>query len=321
MLLEKNKKERKMNNTAETKGFYEYRTTLRAMSDGVSLLTKNATMLLKATWPFLLIVSLIGAWFCLSVTGSASSLLIDSCSELDWGVLVMRFVIPGVFLAAGMLAFYAMVYTLFSKYIEKGFMPSITRKRFQIGPKITKLPRLLIGVLWAFFVIGVYLALAVVLVSLSEWTLVLLIPCYVVLVFWLFNQITGYVLISDTLMGSIRHSWGITVKGLGSFITVSVVLALILGVVGIICLLPSLCSNIIYVKAQMSLAEGDGGDLPNYFMPVYYLAVTVSVFLMLLLEAIGVSCWSMVYGAVDTRLKLKKAEKSQKSIVEVPGNS
>ena len=59
----------------------------------------------------------------------------------------------------------------------------------------------------------------------------------------------------------------------------------------------------------MSIAQGDNGILPDYFIPIYFLALVFSIFLFLLLLAISVSCWSMVYGAVDTRLKMKDSEK------------
>ena len=59
----------------------------------------------------------------------------------------------------------------------------------------------------------------------------------------------------------------------------------------------------------MSIAEGDKGILPDYFNVIYFLALVFSNFLYLLLLAISVSCWSMVYGAVDTRLKMKDSEK------------
>ena len=290
-----------MENTSETKGFYEYRTTLRALSDGVSLMTKNALMLLKATWPILLIVSLLGAWYCQGVTSITEKLLLGVVLELS--DLGLKIALPFVILLIGLLCYYALVYSVFSRYVEKGFMPTLTRKRYQLCPKLTKFVRFFIAFLWVAFVSLVYLAIVIALVTVSKWTLVLTIPIGIFLEFWLKNQLTGYVLISDTLFGSIRRSFGLTLKGFGSFLVVTVVLGLILGVVGMICLAPSLVSGTIYVKSQISLAEGDNGDLPGYFMTVYFLACTLSSFLMLLLEAIEISCWSMVYGAVSTRLK------------------
>lgn len=305
-----------MENTVETKGFYEYRTTLRAISDGVSLMTKNATMLLKATWPLLLIVSLLGAMFIVSYTTKLGDFLCGN--QPDLGEMLMLGV-QALFSAIGFLVFYAMVFTLFSRYVEKGFMPMITRGTFQICPKNTKLPRFLLGALWMIFVIVIYVALAVVLVSVSEWALVILVPAYIFLLFWLTNQLIGYVLVSDTLMGSIRHSFGVTVKGFGSFLTVVVVLSLILGIVAGICLLPTVSSELVYLRSHLSMAEGDNGMLPGYFLPVFYLASMLSTFFMLLLSALEISCWCMVYGAVDTRIRIRKAEKE--SIVEVPGNA
>lgn len=305
-----------MENTVETKGYYEYRTTLRAMSDGVSLFTKNATMLLKATWPLLLIVSLLGAMFTVSFTTTTGDLLLGKM--LDWGDIA-KIGVQALITGLAFLVFYAMVFTLFSRYVEKGFMPMITRSTFQPCPKNTKLVRFLLGALWMAFVLVVYYALSFALISLSKWVSVVLVPVYLFLLFWLTNQLVGYVLISDTLMGSIRHSFGITVKGFGSFLTLVIVLSLILGLIACICILPTISSEIIYLRSQLSLAEGDNGMLPGYFMLVFFLASTLSTFLMLILSALEISCWCMVYGAVDTRIRIKKAEKQ--SIVEIPGNA
>ena len=293
-----------MENTAETKGFYEYKTTLRAMSEGVSLLSKNATMLLKATWPVLLVVSLLGAW----CTYSSSRLIgcVVTGSQIDWSDLGLSVAFPVLVYLVGLVFFYALVYTLFAKYIEKGFMPTVVRGKFQPCPKITKLGRFVLGVLWVLFIVLVYGALSYVLGHLSKWTLILTVPVCIFLAFWLANQLTGYVLISDTLIGSIRHSFGITLKGLGSFLTVAIVLGLILGVIGAVCQLPSISSELIYLKSQLSLSEGDDVVLPSYFMWVYFLALAFSTFLQLILNAIAISSWSMVYGAVSARLATQK---------------
>lgn len=296
-----------MENISEKKGFYAYRTTLRAMSDGVSLFTKNAAMLLKATWPLLLITSLLGGWFAVGVTKICVDLLVGTL--LEWSDLGLWMALPGLLTLCFMVLFFALVYTLLSQYVENGFIPTQKRKKFQLCPKITKLPRLLLGGCWCIFVSVLYVLLAYVLYTVSVWSLIATIPLYIVLMFWLANQLVGYVLIADTLVGSIRHSLGITLKGLGSFIAVSLMLALVLGAIGVVCMIPAISTETIYMKAQFSLAEGDNGDLPSYFTPVYFLACTLSTFLTLLLNAVQTSCWSLVYGAVDTRIKLKRAEK------------
>lgn len=296
-----------MENKSETKGFFAYRTTLRAMSDGVSLFTKNATMLLKATWPLLLITSLIGGWYLLGMTKITVSLLVGTV--LEWSDLGLWVGLPGLLLLVTAVLFYALVYTLLSYYVEKGFMPTVVRKKFQLCPKITKLPRLLVGGCWCLFISLVYIMLSYVLYTVSVWSLVVTIPLYIFLMFWLTNQLVGYVLISETLVGSIRHSLGITLKGFGSFFAVCIMIILVLGTIAFVCMIPAISTETIFTKAQFSLAEGDNGSLPGYFMPVYFLANTLSTFLLLLLNAVQISCWSLVYGAVDTRIRLKKEEK------------
>lgn len=307
MLLEIDKKKLKMENTVETKAFHDYRTTLRALSDGVSLFTKNATMLLKATWPLLLVVSILGAWLSLSVV----SILGDSFmgTIIDLGDLGVRIGVPAFLYSLGMILFYSLVFTLFALYIEKGFMPTIRRKRFRLCPKITKFGRFFVCLLWILFVLVVYGGLTVILATVSRWTIIIAILLFIILEFWLMNQIIDLVLISDSLIDSIKRSFRITIKGFGSFLTVAIVLWLILSVIGALCFLPSITSETIFVKAQMSIAQGDNGILPDYFIPIYFLALVFSIFLFLLLLAISVSCWSMVYGAVDTRLKMKDSEK------------
>jgi hypothetical protein len=296
-----------MENTVETKTFRDYRTTLRALSDGVSLFTKKATMLLKATWPLILFVSILGAWLSRSTVGVLGDFIMGTTMEMsDFG---LKIGVPALLYVFGMILFYSLVFTLFALYIEKGFLPTIKRKTYLLCPKITKLGRFCVCLLWVLFVFVVYVGLAAILFTVSRWTLILTIPILIILDFWLMNQCIDYVLISDSLMSSIKRSFRITLRGLGSFITVAIVLWLILSVIGFLCFLPSITAETIFVKAQISIAEGDSGILPGYFSPIYFGTLVFSNFLYLLLLAISLSCWCMVYGAVDTRLRIKDSEK------------
>ena len=160
-----------MENTVETKAFHDYRTTLRALSDGVSLFTKDATMLLKATWPMLLAVSILGAWLSFSVVSILGDFFMGMLlSGKDLGV---RIGVPAFLYALGMILFYSLVFSLFALYIEKGFMPTIRRKRFQLCPKITKLGRYLVCLLWTLFVFVVYGGLSIILGTVSRWTAII----------------------------------------------------------------------------------------------------------------------------------------------------
>ena len=114
-----------MENTVETKTFRDYRTTLRALSDGVSLFTKKATMLLKATWPLILFVIILGDWLSRSTVGVLGDFIMGTTMEMsDFG---LKIGVPALLYAFGMILFYSLVFTLFALYIEKGFLPTIKR--------------------------------------------------------------------------------------------------------------------------------------------------------------------------------------------------
>lgn len=303
-----------MENRKDTKGFYDYKNTLRALSDGLSLATGNARMMLKVLAPVLVVGALLSG---------GMSLLGLKCSELmlvpgvvtDWMPVIVWMSVAGLFFLLCSILFDTQVFVLFSMYVDKGFLPTVTWRSIW-KPTFRKLLRVFSVTLWSIFLLLVYGAFTYYLAVLSRWTLVVMVPGCFFLCIWLMNQFVAFLVEPVNLWEAVCQSWGVTVRAFGSFLS-SLILILLAGTVILwLCMIPSLSCELIFSKALQSLAEGDAGDLPAYFHAVYFLTRVFAMLVAFILSAVMWSCWSMVYGAALTRIRQKR----QKAASDVPSS-
>ncbi|MCQ2239172.1 MAG: hypothetical protein MJZ73_08065 [Bacteroidaceae bacterium] len=297
-----------MEKTKEIKGFKEYKTNVRAVADGINLLGRHAGMLLKACGPLLLLVSVLWAWASLSglieVNQAVTSKSLDNWSWLSF--------LPLMLTALAYIVALAQFYSLFQGYVANGFIPQMSIKSIW-NPTFKVLTRnTLIVTLWILFVDAVFLALAIYLFSLTPYTLIATVPLGWVLTLWNLNLMADVHVQEGTLVRAITRSLKVTFRGFLSFSLMTVLLFIVASVVGIIVSTPSLVSNVIYAEASFSEAMGDGADLPGYFNNVYFIFSMIVAFLLLIVNFLMLSSWTMLYGAVSHRNSKKYQSLSQK---------
>lgn len=303
-----------MENRKDTKGFYDYKNTLRALSDGLSLATGNAGMALKVLAPVLAVGALLSGGVSLLGLKCSEFMLVPGAA-VDWMSVIVWMSVAGVLFLLCSILFDTQVFVLFSMYVDKGFLPTVTWRSIW-KPTFRKLLRVFAVTFWIIFLLLVYGAFTYYLAVLSRWILVVMIPGCFFLWIWLMNQFVAFLVEPISLWEAICQSWGVTWRAFGSFLS-SLILILLAGTVILwLCLIPSLTCELIFGKAMQSLAEGDAGDLPAYFHTVYFLARAFAMLVGFILSAVTWSCWSMVYGAALARIRQKR----QKAASDVPSS-
>lgn len=297
-----------MEKTKEIKGFKEYKTNVRAVADGINLLGRHAGMLLKACGPLLLVVSLLWAWASLrgliEVNQAVTAKNLDSWSFMSF--------LPLLLTALAYIVALAQFFTLFKGYVANGFIPQMSIKTIWKPTFNTLTRNTLIVTLWIVFVDAVFLALAIYLFSITPYTLIATVLMGWVLNIWHLNLMADVHVQEGTLVRAITRSLKVSLRGLLSFSLMTILLFIVASVVGVIVATPSLVSNVIFAEASFSEAMGDGADLPGYFNNVYFIFSMIVAFLLLIVNFLMLSSWTMLYGAVNHRNSKKDQSLSQK---------
>ncbi len=297
-----------MEKTKEIKGYKEYKTNVRAVADGINLLGRHAGMLFKACGPLLLVVSLLWAWASLRGLIEVNQVV----TAKDFGGWSFTSFIPMVLTALAYVVAVAQFYSLFQGYVINGFIPQVSAKSVWKPTFNTLTRNTLIVSLWIVFVNAVFVALAIYLFSMTPYTLIATIPMGWVLTLWDLNLLADCHVQEGTLVRAITRSLKVTIRGFLSFSLMTVLLFIIASVVVVIVSTPSLVSNVIYAEASFSEAMGDGADLPGYFNNVYFVFSMIVAFLLLIVNFLMLSSWTMLYGAVSHRNSKKYQSLSQK---------
>ena len=298
-----------MEKTRDIKGFKEYKTNMRAVTDGVNLLARHAGMLLKACGPLMLVVSLVWAWTSLSMLSAVNQFMTTDISVTGFPT---QFVVPAVLQTLLGVVALAQFYSLFQGYVENGFIPQVNYKSIWKLTLQTLKRNTLIVWLWLVFVAVLFSAIVFYLAVLSEYTLILTIPMNIFLSLWVLNLLADFHVQDCSLMRSISRSMRTTFQGFFSFLVVYIGLNIVLTLLVSIILVPGMVGSIISVQASLSLAMEDAADMPGYFNATFFIFSTISGFLLIVLSAFALSCWTMLYGAVSCRNSKKFQSLSQK---------
>lgn len=303
-----------MENKDDIKGFNEYKTTMRALSDGIGLLKRHAGMLLMVLSPLLVIVSALWAWIVIDGMQLLTMFMLDSTPDsADIWLNAKSLLLPAALLVVFALLLLAQFYSLFRGYVANGFIPQTTLKTCWKPMLDTLRTKTVLVWLWILFTLFCYVALMGVLISVTPYTLVLTIPIAICMALWCSNLMVDFHVNEGSLMRALTRSVRITGRGFTSFIAAACLLGILMAVLGGLVLIPTISSMVIYEQAQMSVAMDNGQDLPGYFIPVFFICGMVSCYLMLVVKGLCISCWSMLYGAVTVRINHRSSKKDQTS--------
>lgn len=302
-----------MEKKKKIKPFLHIKTNVRALQDGCNLINRNATMLLLSCGLLMLGISVLCAFL--------SVMKIDSVVQVMLGTKSLGDISLGVFALTGavlllVLFFEVMVFAIFKKFTEHGFIPQITWKSVW-KPALALSRRSLLVLVWGMFEWTLFLAITYYLYTMSVWLLIPMDILGVFLCFWIRNQVIDFSLGTSSLIDSITASLKLTTKGFMSFLGCEVLLLIVMIVLVALCLMPSATCIFIDYKAQLSIMMGDEGDLPGYFTAVYFIASMVTSFLILVILAYYISCTSMLYGAVLSRISRRNDNSNPTDISSV----
>lgn len=292
-----------MKKIKEIKGYGESKTNRRAVTDGINLLWRHAWMLFKTCAPLMTLVSVLWAVVSLHQLHTLSRQWVAGIPQGDLPYAVHS---PHELLLffAGIVVL-AQFYGLFQGYVNNGFIPQVNMRSIWKLTWNTLIHHTLVAYLWVMFVIVVYYLLAVMLVIAVPYLAILLLPLGIFLLIWQMNLLTDSHVFPGSLMAAITRSFKVTVRGFLSFLLVVCVLTIVQCAVSFLCLVPVGVCLLIDGQAQLSLAMGDAAQIPGYFNVFFFLAAVVSGYLLLIVNALNLSCMSMTYGAVVARMQAK----------------
>lgn len=261
--------------------FYKHRGFSGRMSAGFDFLRKNMAVILKTSLWVLLPFSVIQAILYVAYSDSlvaVGAVAAESSEALQaYGTVMVQLVLLWLVAFIGSVLWGALVFGMFRKYSTLGYVP-VMRISSWFAWTRRDIWRFFLCLLFIVFFMVILALVSIMLVSLSAWTLIVLVPLWVYLmvilaVFPYFYMMENNPLWSAFVMAVRKGtpSWG---AGFGICV-LGIILA---GVFGVVCSLPATITLLIDYFVALGAQDGEVAQMPAYYAVLKTLFYVISMY-------------------------------------------
>ena len=261
--------------------FYKYRGFSSRMSEGFRFLTKNMKVILKTSLWVLLPISLIQALVYSMYAESVMEFSTMAGKTPDalqaYGAVAVQLLLIWLVAFVGSVLWGALVFGMFRKYSMLGYVPAMSIGAWFAWTR-RDIWRFFLCLLFVVFFIVILMALSIMFMTLSAWTLIVVLPLWIYMGVILAIFPYFYIMESNPLWSAFvmavrkgTPSWG---AGFG----ICVLGMILAGIFGVICSLPSTITLIIDYFVALGGQDGEVAQLPAYYGVLKFLFYALSMY-------------------------------------------
>ncbi len=264
-----------MENIEQLSAFYKRRGFIGRLFGGYVLLEKNFRTLLRAgsfvLVPYAVLMAIGLVWLSDTMRDAASSTNMAAwmTGKGDWAAVVWPVVMPAaacclVFLV-GMCVWQALMFGMFRKYIELGFVPSLKMKAWfsWMGRDVW---RYFLYILFTMFFWMVVAAILYMFVTINRWLGLVMLPVMLYFAVTLILFPYFYMIERETLWDAFLHAFRRGTPVWGTTFSIRLFTCIIVGIFTLICSMPMCITMIVDNQVVWSVMDGNVPDLPSYYV-------------------------------------------------------
>ncbi len=264
-----------MENIEQLSAFYKRRGFTGRLFGGYVFLEKNFRTILRTSSfvliPYAVLMAIGLVWLSDSLQKVAASADVAALAatpgvwaDFIWPV-ALRGLICFVIMLAGMCFWQALVFGMFRKYVELGYIPSL---------KITAWYSWMSRDIWRYFLYALFViffwvvieSIGYMLAIINTWLVLVMLPVmlYCGVIFLLFPYF--YMIERETLWDAFLHAFRKGTPVWGTTFSIGLVTGIIVGILVIVCSMPMYITVMIDNLVAKGTADGNVADLPSYYV-------------------------------------------------------
>ena len=257
-----------MENIELLSAFYKHRGFKRRLLEGFRFLERNFTALFRVSSfvliPFALAAALCVVWLTAEAYDAVSTVVSGQSPLQLLGGMIGSVAVSGLVLLAGTCCWKALEFNLFRSYIEYGYVPSRSAGSW-MSISARDVWRFFLFVLFCAFFWALFGAVAYMLVVLSVWLLVVLVPAWIYcgVIFLLFPYY--YMIERESLWDAFLHAFRRVTPTWGTTFGLVLLCGIVIGMFLFVVFLPALLTLLTDVAAAKAVLDGNMPDLPSYY--------------------------------------------------------